>query len=142
MIYCILPRGVAMAGRKRGIGVPQALVGREWLDRLAIGMSGLCLVHCLGTAIVVALLASAGSFLLHPAIHETGLAIAICLGAVALGRGTFTHGHILPAAVGGLGLGVMAGALSLPHGDGEAVYTIIGVAIVALGHDLNRRALI
>jgi hypothetical protein len=90
----------------------------------------------------VALLASAGSFLLHPAIHEAGLAIAICLAAVALGRGIITHGYMLPGAVGGLGLGVMAGALSLPHGEGEMVYTIIGVAIVALGHDLNRRALI
>jgi hypothetical protein len=124
------------------MSVQRVLTGREWLDRLAIGVSGLCLVHCLGTAIVVAVLASAGSFLLNPVIHEAGLALAICLAAVALGRGIITHGYMLPGAVGGLGLGVMAGALSLPHGEGEAVYTIIGVAIVALGHDLNRRALI
>jgi hypothetical protein len=112
------------------------------LDRLAIGVSGLCVVHCLGSAIVVAVLASAGSFLLHPIVHEAGLGLAIILAAIALGRGIITHGYMLPGAVGGLGLGVMAGALSLPHGEGEAVYTIIGVAIVALGHDLNRRALI
>jgi hypothetical protein len=49
---------------------------------------------------------------------------------------------MLPSAIGGLGLGVMGGAASLPHGGGEMVYTMIGVAIVALGHDLNRRALI
>lgn len=120
----------------------QASAGREWLDRFAIGVSGLCVVHCLASAIVIAVVASAGSFLLHPVIHETGLALAILLAALALGRGIITHGYMLPGAVGGLGLGVMAGALSLPHGEGEAVYTIIGVAIVALGHDLNRRALI
>jgi hypothetical protein len=36
----------------------------------------------------------------------------------------------------------MAGAISLPHdGSGmETVWTLIGVAILALGHDLNRRA--
>ena len=31
---------------------------------------------------------------------------------------------------------------SLPLGTGEMVSTMVGVAIVALGHDLNRRALI
>jgi hypothetical protein len=36
-----------------------------------------------------------------------------------------------------LGLGVMAGALRLPHDGREALYTIIGVMIVALGHRLN-----
>jgi hypothetical protein len=36
----------------------------------------------------------------------------------------------------------MAGALTLPHSGHEAVYTILGVAILALGHDLNRRAVI
>jgi hypothetical protein len=34
----------------------------------------------------------------------------------------------------------MAGALTLPHGDIEILYTILGVAILALGHDLNVRA--
>jgi hypothetical protein len=43
--------------------------------------------------------------------------------------------------IGGLGLCLMAGALTLPHGRGEAVFTIIGVALVALAHQLNRRAL-
>jgi len=42
--------------------------------------------------------------------------------------------------VGGLGLGAMAGALAVPHGGAETVYTMVGVAILALGHDLNRRA--
>jgi len=30
----------------------------------------------------------------------------------------------------------------MPHDTGEVIYTIVGVALVALGHDLNRRALI
>lgn len=112
------------------------------LDRLAIGLSGLCLVHCLATSVVVALLASAGGLLVSPAIHEIGLAIAILLGSVALGRGVIEHGFMMPSAVGGLGLGVMAGALTMPHSTVEIVYTIVGVLILALGHDLNRRAVI
>lgn len=107
-----------------------------------MALSGLCVVHCLTTAIAVAVLSSVGGVLLHPAIHEIGLAMAICLAAVSIGSGVMKHGYMLPGAIGGLGVGVMAGALSLPHGSEETMYTILGVAIVALGHDLNRRALI
>jgi len=110
------------------------------LDRVAIGLSGLCLVHCVATTVLLALLASAGGFLGSPWIHEVGLTLAMIIGSFALGRGIFEHGFMMPSAVGGLGLGVMAGALSLGHGQTEALYTIIGVAILALGHDLNRRA--
>jgi hypothetical protein len=112
------------------------------MDRIAIGLSGLCLVHCLASAIMVAMLASAGGMLLNPIIHEVGLVFAIGLGLIALGRGIVDHGFMMPAAVGGLGLGVMAGALTLPHDGNEVIYTILGVAILALGHDLNRRAVI
>ncbi len=112
------------------------------MDRIAIGLSGLCLVHCLASAILVAMLASAGGMLLDPIIHEAGLLLAIGLGLIALGRGIFEHGFMMPAAVGGLGLGVMAGALTLPHDGAVVAYTILGVAILALGHDLNRRAVI
>ncbi|PSJ42119.1 MerC domain-containing protein [Allosphingosinicella deserti] len=111
------------------------------MDRMAIALSGLCLVHCLASAVFVAVLASAGGMLLNPIIHEVGLMMAIGLGVVALGRGIVDHGFMMPSAVGGLGLGVMAGSLMLPHGGSE-VYSIIGVLIVALGHDLNRRAVI
>ena len=112
------------------------------LDRGAIWVSGLCVVHCLATTVFVALMASAGGILFDEHIHEGGLAIAIVLGAVALGRGIWSHGYMMPSAVGALGLGVMAGALALPHNGAETLYTLIGVGLLALGHDLNRRAVI
>jgi hypothetical protein len=106
-----------------------------------MGLSGLCLVHCLATTVFIALLASAGGMFLSPVVHEVGLVLAIGIGFIALGRGIWEHGFMMPSAVGGLGLGVMMGALTLPHGHfGEIVYTMLGVAILALGHDLNRRA--
>ena len=107
------------------------------LDRMAIGLSGLCLVHCLATSVALALLASAGSILGAAWIHEIGLGLAMIMGAIALGRGVLEHGYSMPSAVGGLGLGVMAGALSLPHNGSEALYTVVGVGILALGHRLN-----
>lgn len=107
------------------------------LDRIAMGISGLCLVHCLATAVLLALLASAGGLLGAPIIHELGLTLAMVLGAIALGRGVLEHGFVLPVAIGSLGLGVMAGALSMPHDGTEALFTIVGVMILALGHRLN-----
>lgn len=122
-----------------------ALAPRFWeqvdsrFDRFAIALSSLCLAHCVASTVLLALASAAGAFL-HPAIHEIGLGLAIVFGVIALGRGIFQHGYMMPAAVGAFGLGMMAGALSLPHGGEEIVWTVVGVAVLALGHDLNRRA--
>ena len=110
------------------------------LDRLAIGLSGLCLAHCIGTAVLLTVLSAAGSTLVSPIFHEVGLALAILLGAFALGKGVMEHGYAMPVWVGSLGLGMMAGSLTMEHGFYEIFYSMLGVAIVALGHDLNRRA--
>jgi len=110
------------------------------LDRIAMGLSGLCLVHCLATAVLLGLLSAAGGFLGAPIIHEVGLTLAMILGSIALVRGILEHGFMMPSAIGGLGLGVMAGALTLPHDGTEALYTVVGVMILALGHRLNAMA--
>lgn len=112
------------------------------LDRLAIMLSGLCVVHCLASAVLLAMLSTVGGMLGNPIFHEVGLTIAIGLGGIALVRGVMHHGYLMPLAMGSLGLGIMMGALSLPHdgGHAESLWTFIGVGILAFGHDLNRRA--
>lgn len=102
-----------------------------------MGLSGLCLVHCLATAVLLGVLASVGGVLGQPIIHEVGLTLAMIVGAIALGRGILEHGFFMPSVVGAAGLGTMAGALSLPEGGFEAFYTVVGVMILALGHRLN-----
>lgn len=109
-------------------------------DRIAMGLSGLCVVHCVTTAVLLGLLASAGGFLGKPIIHEVGLSLAMILGAIALGRGIREHGFVLPAVVGLTGLAIMGYALSLHETGLEPVYTIAGVMILALGHRLNLMA--
>jgi len=113
-------------------------------DRIAVLISGLCLVHCISTMIFVALLSTAGGALLDPLIHEIGIGIAIALVMFTLGRGVLDHGYIMPAALGGLGLGMMMGAITLGHqgnhGEAEVLFTMLGVGVLALGHDLNYRA--
>lgn len=102
-----------------------------------MGLSGLCLVHCLATAVLLGVVASIGGILGQPIFHEVGLTLAMILGAIALGRGALEHGFVLPTAIGALGLGVMAGALTLHEGGNEPLFTITGVTILALGHRLN-----
>ena len=115
----------------------QLLASMPKLDRIAIAISGVCLVHCLATAVLLAVVATAGGMLGAPIIHEVGLTLAMLLGAISLGRGAVEHGFMMPIAVGGLGLGVMLGALQLPHDGSEAMYTMLGVGVLALGHRLN-----
>jgi hypothetical protein len=107
------------------------------LDRLAMSLSGLCAAHCVATALLLALAATAGGMLGAPIVHEVGLSLAMILGAVALGRGVREHGFMLPIAVGLAGLGIMAFAMTLHENGYEPPVTILGVAVLALGHRLN-----
>jgi MerC mercury resistance protein len=112
------------------------------LDRVAMTLSGLCLVHCLATALLLGTLSTVGGLLGSPIVHEVGLGLALVLGVLALGNGILEHGRFLPPSIGGLGLGAMAAALTLPHGGSEVVATMLGVGLLATGHFLNRLALV
>jgi hypothetical protein len=111
------------------------------LDRWAMWLSAACVVHCLATTVLVAALSTAGGMLGSPLIHEGGLLIAIVLGCVAFGRGIMAHRRVLPMVLGATGLLLMAAALFVSHEGGhlaESALTILGVAVLASGHALNR----
>ena len=118
----------------------ERLTKESRLDRLAMGLSGLCAVHCVATVVLLGLVASAGGMLGRPIIHEVGLSLAMIIGAVALGRGIREHGFLLPSAVGAIGLATMAYAMTLHETGFEPVFTILGVLTLALGHKLNIEA--
>ena len=114
---------------------------RQRLDRAGIALSALCAVHCLASVLLVSVIGLGGEFLLNPAIHRVGLLIATLIAAVAIGWGAMKHRMAAPFVVAMMGLTFMGGALAVPHGVNEAVLTIIGVALVSLGHILNLRHL-
>jgi hypothetical protein len=107
------------------------------LDRIAIGLSSLCLVHCIATVALAAVLASAGAALANPAFHEIGFGLAILLGAVALGRGYKVHRRRRPLLLGTVGLCLMGIGLTMRHGGAEIGCTLAGVLLLALAHRLN-----
>ena len=114
---------------------------RNRFDRLGIVLSGICAAHCLATLGIVAMFGLGGSLLLAPAIHRVGLAVAVVIGAAAIGFGVAQHRRREPLLVGAAGLALMALALAAGHGPAEAVLTIAGVALVALAHWRNLRHL-
>ena len=114
---------------------------RNRIDRVGIVLSGLCAVHCVATLVLVAMLGLGGGFLLNPALHRIGLALAILVGGIALGLGVTRHGRREPLAIGSVGLSLMTVALITGHGPAEAALTIAGVSLVALAHWRNVRHL-
>ncbi len=112
---------------------------RARLDRAGVVLSGLCAAHCLASILIVSALGFGGELLLAPALHRIGLAVALVIAAVAIGWGALLHRRAAPFVIAMMGLSFMGGALAVPHGIHEAVLTIIGVALVSLGHILNLR---
>ena len=112
---------------------------RGRMDRFGLMLSGLCAVHCVLGIVIVAGLGLGGGLLLDPIIHRIGLLLATLVAGVAIGIGAVQHRRAAPFVVAMMGLSFMGGALAVEHGPEEAVLTIIGVSLVALGHVLNLR---
>ncbi|QFT76404.1 MerC domain-containing protein [Erythrobacter sp. THAF29] len=112
---------------------------RRRFDRAGIALAGLCALHCVATIVIVSALGLGGHFLLEPEIHRIGLLLALIIAAVAIGWGALKHRRAAPFVTAMTGLSFMGGALAMPHGTGEAVLTLIGVALVTAGHLLNMR---
>ena len=97
------------------------------LDRIAMGLSGLCLVHCVATAVLLGLVASAGGLLGSPAIHEVGLTLAMIFGSIALVRGIFEHGFTTRKHGHGFGLHSAANAAKEMKGTISVRSTVVPV---------------
>ena len=113
---------------------------RRNLDRTGIVVSALCAMHCVATIALVSGLGIGGHFFLAEEFHRIALLAALLIAAVAIGWGAMLHRRREPFVIALLGLALMGGALASPHGVQEAVLTIVGVALVSLGHVLNLRA--
>lgn len=113
---------------------------RRRFDQAGIGLAGLCALHCLLTVSLVSALGLGGHFLTDPIIHRVGLLLAVLVAAIAIGWGAVKHRRRWPFVTAMMGLSFMGGALAVPHGPQEFILTLIGVALVTLGHLLNLRA--
>ncbi|WP_103029871.1 MerC domain-containing protein [Salinibacter altiplanensis] len=113
----------------------------DW-DRLGIGLSGLCVVHCLLTPVVMSLLPlwptlQAVNAWVHPSL--LALLLPVIVGAMRRARRT---GRVATAALLGSGFLVLVGAWwghALWGPIGERLITIAGSALLIGGHVQNWR---
>lgn len=111
------------------------------LDRVAIGLSGLCLLHCMAGFVLLSLFALSGDWLDHR-VHVVGLALAMPMAAVALWRGWRRHGQLPIGLLGMVGLVVMTASLVVAHGQiSEMLVSMLGVGLLASAHWWNLKAL-
>ena len=113
-------------------------------DGWAIGLSGLCLVHCLALPVIaMAAPAALGLEAFHWEFHVAFLVIAAALTISAFWPGQM-HGVDVrrskrAMALAGLGFAFMVSAVVGPLHAHERTLTTIGVLILASAHVLNWR---
>ena len=114
------------------------------LDRTAIGLSVLCLLHCL--ALPLALIAGSSFTALWFAderFHQLLVFLVLPTSIVALMLGCKKHKTWTVLAWGLCGVGVLAAAALFGHDlvgePGEKILTVIGSILVVVGHVFNFR---
>lgn len=112
----------------------------EWLDGAAVGLSGLCLLHCLALPFVVGALPMLMPFA-ESHLHAQMLLVAVPLSAVAIGLGYARHrnARVLLAALAGMSLLVVGATVA--HGSlglvADRLFTVSGSLVLAAAHLWN-----
>ncbi|MBV1871635.1 MAG: MerC domain-containing protein [Gammaproteobacteria bacterium] len=106
-------------------------------DKLAIGLSLACGIHCLALPVLLALQLD------NEAFHLWMIAAALPSSGYALSIGCKQHKRYQLFFLGSIGLALLVLALVLGEGrvgeDGEKILTVAGASFVAIGHWLNFR---
>lgn len=125
---------------------PAANGKRSLLDRVGIGVSVACAVHC----VLAALLAAAPAFAATaaPELGEGFESLETALLWMALGIGAFAlvpaylreHRRVWPLVLFGVGLAFVVSVRAVESEMLELVGTVSGVALIASAHFVNLRA--
>jgi len=120
---------------------------RTKLDAIGVGLSGLCLVHCLLLPFFIILVPTlAASVIASEWTHVVLVACALPISAFAFWNGARCHARWFPALFGATGLALMVTGIFVPEGaheeillNEETVLTVIGATLLAIGHISNQR---
>ena len=112
----------------------------NWLDGTAVGLSALCLIHCLALPLLVAGLPFLAQFS-EGHLHAQMLVVVLPLSVVALGLGFRHHrsGQIIAAGV--VGMALLTIGATVAHSQlgltADRTFTIFGALILASAHYYN-----
>ena len=116
------------------------------LDKIGIFLSGVCLIHCLITPVIVTLLPilSLSLAIEHLLFHTLILWLVLPTSCVALFLGCRKHRKISIAVTGIIGMFVLILVATIGHdllsSSAEKIAVTIGGLIIAASHYLNYRA--
>jgi hypothetical protein len=122
------------------VRVPRTVIARSKMDRFAIALSGLCLLHCLFIPVIVVLAPTFSALVLgtETTVHWIFLAFAVPTSCWALLRGFKRRRRVAALAAGLIGLVVMfLGVSHLFNPALEVPLTVLGVSLVVMAHVLN-----
>lgn len=116
---------------------------QTFTDKLAIGLSLLCAVHCLAFPLAMIWLPSIAALKLDgEAFHVWMLVAVIPTSVYALTMGCMKHKRYQLLFLGFIGLAFLISAVLLEETvgvSGEKWLTVIGATLMAIGHYLNFR---
>jgi len=112
----------------------------SWLDGAAVGLSALCLIHCLALPLLVAGLPFLAQFS-EGHLHLQMLVIVLPLSIVALGLG-FRHHRNMKIVLGGVvGMLILVVGATVAHTElglsADRAFTITGALTLATAHFYN-----
>ena len=114
----------------------------DLLDRIAIAMSGLCLLHCIAFPILLVMIPVIGEFG-SGHFHLQILVFVLPVSLVALGSGFLRHRNAAVLLAGALGLGLLLLGATWAHSTlglmADRLATIAGSVVLALAHYANSR---
>ena len=112
----------------------------SWLDGAAVGLSALCLVHCLALPLMVAGLPFLRGFA-DDHFHEQMLIVVLPLSIVALGLGYRHHRSARIISAGIVGMALLAIGATVAHSHwglaADQAFTIVGALTLAVAHYFN-----
>jgi hypothetical protein len=112
----------------------------RWLDGAAVGLSALCLIHCLALPLVVAGLPFLAQFA-EGHLHAQMLVVVLPLSIVALALGFRHHRNGRIVAAGAAGMLLLTVGATVAHENlglaADRAFTIVGALILAAAHFYN-----
>lgn len=119
-------------------------------DKLAMLLSSFCVVHCVGTPILLMAIPSLAtvSMLADETLHSALLLFVVPLGCVALLLGFFHHRQKWVVLLGAVGIALLCSPVLLEYAEvghviwgqhGEVLVTTVASLIVVMAHVFNYR---
>lgn len=112
----------------------------NWLDGAAVGLSALCLIHCLALPLVVAGLPFLAQFA-EGHLHAQMLIVVVPLSILALGLGFRHHRNRKIVLAGVAGMTLLSIGATYAHGHwglvADRAFTIAGALVLATAHYFN-----